>query len=129
MFDSDAFSVLSATVIHFGVWCTWCILFGRKDSCLWKMSQESCQTKDPKPYIIGFMGALWSSYGLFLMINMFKPKSITELLTLAFGTWLFIIVGFSCKHVARDEKPVNTILKDYSVDLVAIILMSLVIWL
>ena len=129
MFESDAFSVLAATVIHFGVWASWCVLFGRQDSCLWKLNEESCQTKDPKPFIIGFMGALWSSYGLFLLIDKFKPKEFSDLLALAVAVWLFIIVGFSCKHVAREAKPVNAILKEYTVDLVAIILMSLVIWL
>ena len=95
---------------------------------VWGISKSEFNSKDPGPYLISFIGSLWTSYGLFLIIKHIQPKNLEELLTISIGTWLFIVVGLGAKHYSMAGKCMKAFAIDFLIDLFGIILMSLVIW-
>jgi hypothetical protein len=52
---------------------------------------------------------------------------MAELLTLAVGTWLLIVVGLSSKHYSFAGIPIRKFLMEYGLDLVGITLMSVIL--
>lgn len=123
----EALIVFSAAFANFILNCLWCgNCFGKRKRS--EGSDIESSLKDPIPYLVSFIGSLWASYGLFLVIKHVYPKSIIELLTISIGMWLFIIVGLGAKHYSFQNKKFTDFLKDYSVDLIGIIMMSFIIW-
>ena len=100
-------------------------------SCSWRRAwglQNSEAQKGPTPFLIAFIGSLWTSYGLFLIIKHIKPKNLEELMAIAIGAWLLILIGMTAKHYAFANKSMKELIIDYSQDLVSFILMSLIVW-
>jgi hypothetical protein len=77
---------------------------------------------------VSFIGSVWASYGLFLIIKHIMPKNLQELFTISVGTWLFLIVGMSAKHYAFAGKSLKAFCIDYFLDLIGIVLMSFILW-
>jgi hypothetical protein len=115
--------VLSAAFVNFILGAVWYAIFGKHWVKAWNLNSEDMNKKDPVPYLIAFIGSLWSSYGLFLLIKHVKPHSFVELLTLAIGTWLLIVVGLGAKHYAFAGIRPKAFLIDYGLDLIGIIVM------
>ena len=84
--------------------------------------------KDARPYLLSFIGSLWASYGLFILLKHVRPNGVFELLSVAIGTWLFVIVALGVKCYAFRNKGIKEFIIDYGVDLIGLILMSLIIW-
>jgi hypothetical protein len=61
------------------------------------------------------------------MIKHIEPQSVTELLTLAVGTWLFIVVGLGAKHYAFAGIRLKGFCIDYGLDLIGIIVMCYIL--
>jgi hypothetical protein len=120
-------SVITAAVANFVLGGFWYIIFGKQWQFAWKISEKNLTRRDPKPYLIAFIGSLWASYGLFLMIKHIRPQSLEETLTMAIGTWLFILVGFGAKHYSFAKINGKAFAIDYGLDLVGLILMCLII--
>ncbi len=123
----EAILVIAAAFFNFVLGGIWYSLFEKQWLSAWNISKENINRKDPKPYLIGFIGSLWGSYGLFLIIKHIHPKNIEELLTIAIGTWLFVLVGFSAKHYSFARVKGKAFLIDYGLDLVGIIAMCFII--
>lgn len=123
MFNSEIVVVLSGSVINFCLNGLWYLMIKRHTNTPQKSSSEN-----PTPYLISFIGSLWASYGLFLMIKHIHPNSFSELLGIAIGAWLCILMALSAKHYAFSGQSLRSFAKDYLVDLLGIIVMSVIIW-
>lgn len=123
----EATTVLFAAVLNFILGWAWYAVFAKKWILAWELDQTKINKKDPIPYLISFIGSLWASYGLFLIIKHIQPKDLSELLTIAIGSWLFIQVGMGAKHYAFAGKKLTAFLIDFGLDLVGFIVMSIII--
>ena len=123
----EAVLVIAAATLNFVLGGIWYGAFQKQWMLAWNLSDKEVNKKDPKPYLIAFIGSLWASYGLFLIIKHIQPKDIAELLTIAIGTWMFILVGLGSKHYAFARVRGKAFLIDYGLDLLGIILMCFVI--
>ena len=119
--------VISAAIANFILGTVWYVVFGKNWSRAWRGEKNIKISKDPIPYLVSFIGSLWASYGLFLMIKHIQPRSMTELLTIAVGTWLLIVVGLASKHYSFAGVPIRKFLMEYGLDLVGITLMSIIL--
>jgi hypothetical protein len=119
--------VISAAIANFILGTVWYGVFGKNWSRAWRGEKNIKISKDPIPYLVSFIGSLWASYGLFLMIKHIQPRSMTELLTIAVGTWLLIVVGLASKHYSFAGVPLRKFLMEYGLDLVGITLMSIIL--
>ncbi len=120
--------VLSAAVLNFFLVALWYGVFGKSWMNSLGISKKGIDNKSPVPYLVAFIGSLWSSYGLFLMIKHIQPRSFTELLTLAVGTWLFIVVGLGAKHYVFAGVRIKAFLAYYIIDLVGIIMACIILY-
>jgi hypothetical protein len=123
----EAILVVGAAFINFTLGAIWYALFDKQWLSAWNLDVSKINRKDPKPYLIAFIGSLWGSYGLFLIIKHIQPKNLEELITIAIGTWLFILVGFGAKHYSFARVKGKAFIIDYGLDLVGIIVMSFII--
>ena len=123
----EAASVITAAVLNFVLGGIWYAIFDKAWMGAWNLDIKKINKKDPKPYLIAFIGSLWASYGLFLIIKHIQPKNLSELMTIAIGTWMFILVGLGSKHYAFARVKGKAFIIDYSLDLIGILIMCLVI--
>lgn len=123
----EAALVIAAAVLNFVLGGIWYGVLGKQWMLAWNLDEKSINRKDPQPYLIAFIGSLWASYGLFLIIKHIQPKDLSELLTIAIGTWLFILVGLGSKHYAFARVNIKAFFIDYVLDLIGIILMCVII--
>jgi hypothetical protein len=128
MLSGEAILVISAAVLNFCLGGIWYALLGKKWIKASNLNRENLNKKDPVPYLIAFIGSLWASYGMFLMIKHIRPKNLEELLTIALGTWLFILVGMVSKHYAFAGRSLSAFMIDNLLDLFGLILICLIIW-
>ncbi len=125
---ADALWVIAAAVLNFLLGAVWYSVFGKSWLSAWKLGKDDIRPNDPKPYLIAFIGSLYASYGLFLMLKHIQPQDFIEQLTLAVGTWLFIQVGLGAKHYAFARVSGKAFAIDYGLDLVGIILMTFIVY-
>lgn len=123
----EATLVISAAFLNFIIGGVWYMAFGKQWTSAWKINETEINKKDPIPYLIAFIGSLWASYGLFLLIKHIQPQDFSELITLAVGTWLFILVGLGAKHYAFARVSLKAFFIDYGLDLIGIVAMSFII--
>ena len=123
----SALMVIVAAVVNFVIGAIWYGIFGRQWMLAWKLSPDHMKQRDPKPYLIAFIGSLWVAYGLFLAVKHIKPQGADELIAIAVGLWLFIHVGLGAKHYAFANVNGKAFAIDYLLDLVGLIIMSLII--
>jgi hypothetical protein len=122
----EAVYVVGAALFNFILICVW---FHQRPKCSRREGSDlESSIADPTPYLIGFIGSLWTSYGLFLMIKHIRPNSVAELVTLVLGLWFFIIIGTSAKFYTFAGESFINCLKDKAIDLVGILIMSFIIW-
>lgn len=119
--------VMTAAVINFFLGGIWYYFFKKPWLLSWNLTEKDLRDKDPKPYLIAFIGSLWAAYGIFLILKHIQPKNTEELITIAIGTWLFILVGFAAKHYAFARVKGKAFLIDYGLDLVGILIMTFII--
>ncbi len=119
--------VLAAAIANFILGTVWYGIYGKNWSKAWRGENNVKVSKDPTPHLVSFIGSLWASYGLFLMIKHIQPRSLAELLTLAIGTWLLIVVGLASKHYSFAGVPLKKFLVEYGLDLVGICVMSIIL--
>jgi hypothetical protein len=119
--------VIAAAFINFTLSAIWYGIFDKQWLSAWDLDDSKVKKMDPKPYLISLIGSLWASYGLFLIIKHIQPKNIEELLTIAVGTWLFILVGLGAKHYSFARVKGKAFVFGYGLDLVGIIAMSFII--
>ena len=124
----EAAYVLLAAIVNFALGGLWYTMFSRQWLEAWGLKKENINRKDPVPYLVAFIGSLWASYGLFLIIKHIQPKNLEELLTIAIGSWLFLFVGTGAKHYAFAGMSLKAFLIDYGLDFFGFIIMSLIIW-
>jgi hypothetical protein len=123
----EAALVIAAAVLNFILGGIWYGAFGKQWMLAWNLDEKTVNKKDPQPYLIAFIGSLWASYGLFLIIKHIQPKDFSELITIAVGTWLFILVGLGAKHYAFARVNLKAFCIDYLLDLIGITLMCFII--
>jgi len=124
----EALYVIVAAFVNFSLGGLWYSLFSKQWLKAWGLKEEKINRKDPVPYLIAFIGSLWASYGLFLIIKHIQPKNLEELLSIGIGSWLFIFVGMGAKHYAFARISFKAFLIDYGLDLFGFVIMSLIIW-
>ena len=120
--------VLSAGIANYILGWIWYTAFSKSWMHEFKIDEKSFNRKDPKPYLIAFIGSLWSSYGVFLLLKYVNPQNVTELITMAVGTWLLLLVGFAWKHYAFVRRSLKAFMIDYGLNLLGLLLMSFIIW-
>ena len=107
----------------------WCQFVSDSWRNWWKVPlRPDVKNQKTSAFLLAFIGSLWTSYGLFLMIKHIQPKSIIELVSIAFGTWLLILVGMNAKHYSFYGRGMKELLIDYSQDLLSFIIMSFILW-
>ena len=125
---TDAFMVIVGAVTYFlasGIYYTLC-----KSQWLlaWNLTDKHINRKDPIPYLVAFIGSLWTSYGLFIILKHVQPKNMLELMTVAIGTWLFVVVGTSIKHYTFAGVSLKAFIIDYLGDGIGYALICYIIW-
>ena len=124
----EAVYIVSAAFLNTvfnGVWATFFRNSWRK---AWNVPAKNDIATGPVPYLISFIGSLWASYGLFILIKHVQPKAIDELLTIAVGLWLLILIAMSAKYYAFEGRDMKELIIDYSQDLVSFVLISYILW-
>lgn len=119
--------VFSAAVVNFILGGIWYAAFGKQWMSAWGLEKDQLNKFDPIPYLVAFIGSLWASYGIFLIIKHIQPKDLTELMTIALGLWLFIFVGMGSKHYAFAQRSLKAFCIDYGLDLIGFIVMTLIL--
>lgn len=119
--------VIAAAAINFILGALWYTFFKKEWLKSWNLTETQTKNHDPKPYLIAFIGSLWTSYGLFILLKHLQPKNLEELLTIAVGTWLFILVGLGAKHYAFARVKGKAFAIDYGLDLIGLIVMCFII--
>lgn len=109
--------VLGAAVLNF---CLSCLYF------VVKFPSE--KTKNTNAFLISFIGSLWASYGLFLIIKHIRPNDLYELLGISIGAWICILMALASKHYAFDKRSLRAFVKNYLIDLAGLIVMGFIIW-
>ena len=120
--------IISAAVLNTMFNGVWAMFFRNSWRKAWNVPAKADAATGPVPYLISFIGSLWASYGLFLIIKHVHPKSIEELMTIAIGLWLFILIAMSAKYYAFEGRDMKELIIDYSQDLVSLILISYILW-
>ena len=126
MFSSEVVMVLSAAVLNFCLNGLWYVFF--KKAKVEAKDKAKNTDSNPTAYLISFIGSLWASYGLFLIIKHIHPNSLSELLGISLGAWICILMALSAKHYAFNKSSMLNFFKDYLVDLVGLTVMALIIW-
>lgn len=119
--------VIGAAVINFILGGVWYYLFQKEWLDANHLGKTVINQRDPKPYLIAFIGSLWTSYGLFIICKHIQPKDAVETLSVAFGLWFFIHVGLGAKHYAFSKVKLKGFLIDYTLDLIGIIIMTFMV--
>jgi hypothetical protein len=123
----DSLLVLAAAVLNFVFGAIWYGFFSKSWAKAWNLNLKEIDRSDPKPYLIAFIGSLWTSYGVFLAIKHIKPNSPLELFSIGLSLWLLICVGVGAKHYAFAKVKGSAFLIDYLLDLIGILLMCAII--
>lgn len=123
----EAVLVIFAAICNFILVTLWFTSVGKS---IFKKDQAMAKqhVKDARAYLLSFIGSLWASYGMFVLLKHVRPNGIFELLSVAVGTWLFVIVALGVKCYAFRGKAMKDFVIDYGVDLIGLILMCLIIW-
>jgi len=124
----EAVYIISAAVLNTVFNGFWANFFQNSWRRIWNLPEKVNSTKGPTPYLISFIGSLWASYGVFLMIKHIQPRAIDELLTTAVGTWLFILIAMSAKYYSFEGRRVKELVVDYTQDLISLIMISYMVW-
>lgn len=95
--------IFLASIIGFIFTIVWRVSFSKALTDGWKQESSNMNIKCPKYMLVSFIGSMWVSYGVFLLIKHVKPINYLQLMTLIVGMWLLILVGLSTKYyvVAR----------------------------
>ena len=126
--SEESIMVSVAALVNFFLGGIWYSIFKKRWLSAWDMDESDVNSKDPAPYLIAFIGSLWASYGLFVLLKHIQPKNLMELLTIALGLWLFVFVGLGAKHYAFSRRSLSAFLIDYGLDLVGIMTMCWLLW-
>lgn len=122
VFNQEAIYIIGAAFVSYTVGLIWNVFF-----CKFRKDHYD-DVKNPQPYLISFIGSLWASYGMFVLIKHIVPKNNLELLAIAVGTWLFVYVGMGARHYCFSTRGYRTFLVDYGQDLISFILISFIVW-
>lgn len=126
--NTQALTVISAAFVNFTLIVIWRAAFKQRWIKAWGIDEAKMVTRDPKPYLMGFIGSLWASYGVFLIIKHMEPQNMQELLSICVGLWLFIKVGLDARRYAFLGDRFEAFVIDYSVDLIGIVLMGVMLY-
>lgn len=124
----EAFYIVLAALLNSVFNGLWAVFIRKKWRKALKVSEKVYLAEGPVPYLISFIGSLWASYGLFLIIKHVRPKNLEELMTIAIGLWLLILIAMSAKYYAFEGKDMKELFIDYSQDLISFVLISYVLW-
>lgn len=124
----EAFYIVLAAFLNSVFNGIWAEFFRQRWRKAWSVPAKVYTAKGPVPYLISFIGSLWASYGLFILIKHVRPNSLEELMTLAMGLWLFVLIAMSAKYYAFEGKEMKELLIDYSQDLISFVLISYILW-
>lgn len=94
----DLMYIFLASIIGFLFTIVWRVSFSKALTDGWKQESSNMNIKCPKYMLVSFIGSMWVSYGIFLLIKHVKPINYVQLLTLIVGMWLLILVGLSTKY-------------------------------
>lgn len=94
----DLMYIFLASIVGFLFTIVWRVSFSKALTDGWKQESSNMNIKCPKYMLVSFIGSMWVSYGVFLLIKHVKPVSYVQLLTLIVGMWLLILVGLSTKY-------------------------------
>lgn len=94
----DLAYVIGAAIVGFVFSSMWRVCFSSALSDGWKQESSNFNIKCPKYMLVSFIGSLWVSYGVFLLIKHIKPDSYLELITTIFCLWFLILVGLNTKY-------------------------------
>lgn len=124
----QAIVVIAAGLINYALCCIWYTTIGKKRVNAWKFEEDKVNPRNPIPYLVAFIGSLWTSYGHFILIKHIAPKNMVELLSIVIGIWLLIIVGTAAKHASFAGKGLRATVLDYTIDLIGGCIMGVMIW-
>jgi hypothetical protein len=119
--------VLSAALVNFILGGFWYSLFKKQWLDAFHLNDKVVNAKDPKPYLIAFIGSVWTSYGLFIICKHIQPKNVLETLSIAVGMWFFIHVGLGAKHYAFAKIKFKGFVIDYGLDLIGLVIMTFMV--
>ena len=123
----EAVLVIIAAICNFILVTLWFSSVGRS---IFKKDKEISneRLKDARTYLVSFIGSLWASYGMFVLLKHVRPNGIFELFSVAVGTWLFVIVALGVKSYAFRGKTIKDFIIDYGIDFIGLVLMCFIIW-
>lgn len=124
----EAIWVVGAALAHFVLGWVWYTVFSKQWLKAWNLRKGDINPRDPKPFLLAFIGSLWTAYGLFLICKHIEPQSLSEELGIAIGCWLFIHVGLGAKHYAFARVKGSAFAIDYGLDLVGVVIMTLMVY-
>ena len=124
----ESITVIASGFLYFCLGGIWYGILGKSWIQAWGLNEKEINQKDPIPYLIAFIGSIWTAYGLFILIKHVEPKNLSEALTIGVGTWLFLVVGSTAKHYAFARVSLKAFFIDYLLDLIGITILSIVIW-
>lgn len=125
---TDAFQVIMGAIGYFFASGFYYLITKKQWLRSWNLDENAVNRRDPIPYLVAFIGSLWTSYGLFTILKHVQPKNLVELMLVSLGTWLFVVVGTSIKHYTFAGVSFKAFLIDYVGDGIGYALICLIIW-
>lgn len=123
----DLALVLSAAFFNFMFGLIWHVFIRKQKEISPDEISSELNKKDPSRHILSFIGSLWVSYGMFVLIKHIHPKGTLELLTIVIGIWLLIYIGLSMKHYSLKSKNLIKLVIDYTQDLIGLLIIGFIL--
>lgn len=119
--------VFSAAFTNFIYCLIWHVFIRKQKEITSDEISQDFKKKDPSRHLLSFIGALWVSYGMFIMLKHLRPNGNLELFTIAFGTWLLIYIGLGAKHQNLKYISLKKLIFDYTQDLIGLLIITFMI--
>lgn len=91
---------------------------------------EQSHGKSPQSvnnFLISFIGSIWMSYGMFILLKHIRPNGIVELISIPVGCWLMIIMTIAVKEQINRNENISQVFVGYIKYLVSLIIISLIV--
>lgn len=95
---------------------------------MWQKKVGHKKIQGTKILCLIFIGSFFNAWGLDVIHRLVEVSTLTHVLQVSLGFWLFIVVSTSAKHHAINGWPKKLFWIDYGGDLIGFMIMGLVVY-
>ncbi|MCT4641465.1 MAG: DUF1761 domain-containing protein [Bacteriovoracaceae bacterium] len=124
----DLANVLGAALVGFFISLFWRASFSKAILKGWKVESSNHGIKSTKYLLVSFIGALWCSYGVFLLTQHIPMHSYAQMAAYITCLWLFVLVGINAKHYLDGNISKRVVFINFLGDLIQLLIMGFIIF-